>query len=164
MTLYKCLSIALTLLMFNPIWVTPLFAQPRGGWKKYSPDQLRAAVGVLGTGQEARVTVKLRDKTTFSGYLSQAEPTRFLVREDQTRKVIPVSYGNVKELRAENTENGVQFAARVSLSALQLDVDGDTSTLSPGNDCCHPKGEWIAFVVGMGFLALMLALLASDKS
>jgi hypothetical protein len=49
-------------------------------------------------------------------------------------------------------------------SALQLDVDGDTSTLSPGDDCCHPKGEWIAFVVGMGFLALMLALLASDKS
>ena len=150
--------------MFNPTWVTPLFAQPRGGWKKYSPDQLRAAVGVLGTGQAARVTVKLRDKTTFSGYLSQAEPTRFLVREDQTTKVIPVSYGNVKELRAENTENGVQFAARVSLSALQLDVGGDPSPLSPGGDCCHPKGEWLAIAVGLGFLVFILALMSADKS
>jgi hypothetical protein len=131
MSLRRCLSIVLTFLMLNPIWVAPLFAKPRGGgWTKYSPGQLQAALRVLGTGREAHVAGKLRDKTTFSGYLSQVEPRRFLVMDARTTTVIPVSYVNVKELRAENTADGVQFAARVSLSSHQLDIDEEASNLS----------------------------------
>ena len=126
-------------------------------------DQLRKALGALGTGEDAHVTVKLRDNTTFLGYLSQSEPTRFLVKVDQSDKVIAVSYGSVKELSAENTESGVQFAARVSRKPLQLDVDGGTSILSAGQDSSHEKGDWIGFVVGLGFLALLFALLAANR-
>lgn len=163
MTLRRCLLVFLTFLMFNPIWVAPLFAQPRGGWKKYSPGQLRMALGVLGTGQDAHVSGKLRDKTTFSGYLNQVEPTRFLLMDTQTTQVIPVSYRDVKELRAENAADGVEFAARVSLN-LNLDADEETTTLSQGQNCCHPKHEWIAAVVAGAFLVLVFVAVASDKS
>jgi hypothetical protein len=162
MTLRRCLLVFLAFLMFNPVWVAPLFAQPHGGWKKYSPGQLRMALGVLGTGQDAHVSVKLRDKTTFSGYVSQVDPTRFLLMDTQTAQVIPVSYRDVKELRAENAADGVEFAARVSLN-LNLDADEQTSTLWPGEQRCDNKGEWIAYVVGMGFLAFVFILLAVSK-
>ena len=56
----------------------------------------------------------------------------------QTTQVIPVSYIDVKELRAENTADGVLFAARVSLS-LNLDVDEMTPSLSPGRRSVLPS-------------------------
>src|SRR5208282_370396 len=96
MTLRRCLLVFLTILMFNPIWAAPLYAQPHGGWKKYSPGQLRMALGVLGTDHDAHVSVKLRDKTKFSGYLHQVEPNRFLVMDTQTAQIIPVSFRDVK--------------------------------------------------------------------
>jgi hypothetical protein len=160
MMLRRYLSIALTFLLCNPIWVSPLFAQPRGGWKKYSPGQLQAAMNVLGPGQESHVTVKLLDKTVLSGYVTEIEPTHFLVMDTQTTRVIPVRYRNVKELRAENAENGVQFAARVSLH-LNLEMDGGSPDQSPAGDRCNPKGEWVAALVGIGLLAFIFVLLAA---
>ena len=162
MALRRCLLVLLAFLMFNPVWVAPLFAQPHGGWKKYSPGQLRMALGVLGTGQDAHVSVKLRDKTKFSGYLHQVDPTRFLLMDTQTAQVIPVRYRDVKELRAENAADGVEFAARVSLN-LNLDADVETSTLSPGQQCCDDKGEWVAYVVVGGLLAFLFIALAVSK-
>jgi hypothetical protein len=160
MMLRRCLSIALTFLLCNPIWASPLFAQLHGGWKKYSPGQLQAAMNVLGSGQESHITVKLLDKTVLSGYVTEIEPAHFLVMDTRTTRVFPVRYRNVKELRAENAENGVQFAARVS-SHLNLEMNGESPDNSPAGDCCNPKGDWIAALVGIGFVAVILILLAA---
>jgi hypothetical protein len=140
MTLRRCLSFALTLLMFGTIGVAPLSARPRSGWKEYSIPQLRLAMRALGTGPEARVTVRLCDKTTFSGFLSQVGPSRFLVIDAQTTLVIPVIYEDVKELRGENLVDGVQFAARVGFTPVPLEVAQEPSNLPPEQECCEPKG------------------------
>jgi hypothetical protein len=163
MSLRRYLSIILTLLMFNPIGPASLLAMTRGGWKKYSPGQLRTALGALGTGQDARVTGKLRDKTPFSGFVTQVDPTRFLVMDAQARRMIPVSYVDVKELRAENAGNGVQFAARVSHS-LTLEINSNASLLAPGAPCCQAKHEWIGVAVAGGLLLFLVLALATAKN
>ena len=163
MTLRRSLSVALTFLMFNAIWTAPLLAQARGGWKKYSPGQLQAALRTLGTGQEARITGKLRDKTTLLGYVSQVDPGHFVVMDARTSQTIPVSYEDVKELRGENSANGVQFAARVSRS-LNLRADDVAGGQSPRQLCCDRNIGWVRLIVPAVFLAIIFIAVLSDRS
>jgi hypothetical protein len=163
MTLRRCRSAVLTFLMFYPMGAAPLLAQARGGWTKYSPGQLQAALRTLGTGQEARVTGKLRDKTTISGYVSKIEPGRFLVMDTRTSQIIPIGYEDVKGLRGENSANGVQFAARVR-RALNLGADDVAGSQSPRQLCCDRNIGWVRLIVPAVFLAIIFIAVLSDRS
>jgi hypothetical protein len=163
MTLRRCRSAVLTFLVFYPMGAAPLLAQAPGGWSKYSPGQLQAALRTLGTGQEARVTGKLRDKTTLLGYVSQVELRRFLVMDARTSQTIPVSYEDVKELRGENAANGVQFAARVRRS-LNLSADDVAGSQSPRRLCCDRNIGWVRLIISAVFLAVIFIAVLSDRS
>jgi hypothetical protein len=163
MTLRRCRSAVLTFLMFYPMGAAPLLAQARGGWSKYSPGQLQAALRTLGTGQDARVSGKRRDKTTISGYVSQVDPGHFVVMDARTSQTIPVSYEDVKELRGENSANGVQFAARVSRS-LNLRADDVAGGQSPRQLCCDRNIGWVRLLIPAVFLAIIFIAVLSDRS
>ena len=50
-------------------------------------EKVKAGIFKLGTGPQARVEVKLRDKTKLSGYISEANETSFVVTDANGAKV-----------------------------------------------------------------------------
>ncbi len=65
-------------------------------------EKIRRKVYARGTGERARVTVKLRDGTKIKGYVREATGDHFTVlrTDEQTGAPVRVSYGDVSELKA----------------------------------------------------------------
>jgi hypothetical protein len=59
----------------------------------------RAKVASLGVGRNARVEVKLRDKTTLKGYISATEQDSFTVADSKTGSSSNVRYAEVSEVK-----------------------------------------------------------------
>lgn len=61
----------------------------------------------LGTGPEARVMVKLRDKTVLVGFINTSGQDSFNMTDQMTGKLATVEYAQVKEVRGSNSRTGV---------------------------------------------------------
>ena len=83
-------------------------------------EKLKAGILKLGTGPEARVEVKLRDKTKLSGYISEANETSFAVTSANGAKAV-VAYPDVAQVKGNNLSTGKKFAiAAVIVGALAI--------------------------------------------
>jgi hypothetical protein len=62
-------------------------------------EKARVAVLRLGTGETARVEVKLRDQSKVSGYISEAGQDSFKVTNPKTNSTETLSYADVLEVK-----------------------------------------------------------------
>jgi hypothetical protein len=62
-------------------------------------EQARVKVHKAGTGQKARVEVKLRDNTRLKGYISQASADSFIVTDAKTGATTTVAYADVAQVK-----------------------------------------------------------------
>lgn len=72
-------------------------------------EKVRAGVAKLGTGPEALVEVKLRDKTKLRGYIGEATDAYFVV-VDATGNPNQVAYPQVKSVKGNNLSKGAKIA------------------------------------------------------
>lgn len=70
-------------------------------------EKLKAELGKLGTGHEARVTVKLRDKTKLAGYVSQLDETTFSITDLNTNATTTIAYPAVASVQGKHLSKGV---------------------------------------------------------
>jgi hypothetical protein len=63
--------------------------------------QARVSVLKLGTGERARVEVKLRDETKLKGYVSAAGADSFTVTDTKTGASTVVAYGDVAQVKKQ---------------------------------------------------------------
>jgi small nuclear ribonucleoprotein (snRNP)-like protein len=68
--------------------------------------QVKDAVAKIGTGTDARVEVKLRDKTKLKGYVGGADETGFLVVDDKTGVATQIAYPQVRQMKGYNSTTG----------------------------------------------------------
>lgn len=78
--------------------------------------KVKAAILSLGTGPEARVKLKLRDKTKMEGYISSAGENSFEVTNPKTGVVTNVAYPQVGTAKGNNLSDGAKIAIAVGLS------------------------------------------------
>ena len=76
-----------------------------------------AAVLKLGTGEEARVRVKLRDKSKLEGYVSSAGDESFVVTNFKTGAATTVPYPQVKGVAGNNLSTGAKIAIGIGIGA-----------------------------------------------
>jgi hypothetical protein len=69
----------------------------------------------LGTGSDARVEVKLRDKTKLKGHISDVGSESFAVVDDKTGSATTVTYRQVKQVKGNNLPTGVKIAIGVAI-------------------------------------------------
>jgi len=83
-------------------------------------EKVKAGIFKLGTGPQARVEVKLRDKTKLSGYISEANVTSFVVTDANGARAV-VAYPDVAQVKGNNLSTGKKFAiAAVIVGALAI--------------------------------------------
>ena len=75
--------------------------------------KVKTEIAKLGTGPDARVEVKLRDKTKLKGYISEVGDLSFAVVDDKTGSATTVTYPQVKQVKGNNLATGVKIAIGV---------------------------------------------------
>lgn len=113
----KLLSLLLVTLLLNLVWVKPAHADSKEEKQARFTEKVKASVLKLGTGESARVKVKLRDKTKVEGYISAADGEGFTVTNPKTGMATPVAYPQVKSVKGNNLSTGAKIAIGVGIAA-----------------------------------------------
>lgn len=88
-------------LFLSFIGVPPTIAQSKTEVTATYTANVKKRIVKLGTGSEAKVQVKLQDKTKLKGYVSKIAEDSFVVTDPKTNAETTVSYPNVTELRTK---------------------------------------------------------------
>ncbi len=77
--------------------------------------QVKTEIAKLGIGPNARVELKLRDKTKLKGYISEVTDESFAVVDEKTAAATTVTYPQVKQVKGNNLSLGVKIAIGVGI-------------------------------------------------
>jgi hypothetical protein len=105
-TLVTVLLVALTI---NLAGVRLAYADSREEKQARFAEMIKANLLKLGTGESARVKVKLRDQTKLEGYISEAGEWSFTVTNRKTGIATTVAYPQVKSVQGNNLSTGAKI-------------------------------------------------------
>jgi hypothetical protein len=113
----KLLSLTLVALLINLVGVAPAYAASKEEKQARFAEKVKASVLKFGTGESARVKIKLRDKTKLAGYISAADDESFTVIDSKTGSATTVAYPQVKSVQGNNLSTGAKIAIGVGIAA-----------------------------------------------
>jgi hypothetical protein len=79
--------------------------------------KVKAAILELGSGPSTRVTVKLKDKTTLAGYVSEITDDSFAVTDLAGAATTSVAYPDVAQVKGNNLSTGAKIAIAAAIIA-----------------------------------------------
>ena len=77
--------------------------------------KVKKEITKLGTGPDARVNLRLRDKTKLKGYISEVSDQSFAVVDDKTGTATTVTYPQVKQVKGNNLSSGAKIAITIGI-------------------------------------------------
>ena len=116
----KVISLALAGLLINLAGVGPAYADSNEENQLRFAEKVKASVMKLGTGEEARVKIQLRDKTKLEGYISDAHGEGFTVTNTKSGMATQVTYPQVKSVKGNNLSTGAKVAIGVGIAIVVL--------------------------------------------
>lgn len=111
----KISSIVLIVLLAVIAYPSRAFAGDKAGKDAQFAEKVKSEIAKLGTGSDARVEIKLRDKTKLKGHLSEVGNESFVVVDDKTGSATTVTYPQVKQVSGNNLSTGVKIAIGVGV-------------------------------------------------
>lgn len=113
--LKKYLSLALLVLVINLAFGATAFANTKEDKDANFTEKVKTNITKLGTGKDARVEIKLRDKTKLKGYVSEINENDFVVVNDKTGAATVVPYSNAKQVKGNNLSTGVTIVIVIAI-------------------------------------------------
>lgn len=99
-------------------FVQPVAAGTNAEKEAKFAEKVKDNITKLGTGTEAKVRLKLKDKTKLKGYISEAGTDTFTVIEAKNGAATVVAYSQVKQAKGRNNLTGKQIAIIAVAAAL----------------------------------------------
>ena len=115
--LKKFLSLALVVLVLNLGSAPRVSAETKGEKEARFAAKVKAGIMKLGTGPEARIRVRLRDKTKAEGYVARASEEGFVLVDAKTGAETEIAYSQVKQAKGNNLSTGVTIAIALGVLA-----------------------------------------------
>lgn len=130
-TMYmRTASMLLIVLLTNLAYPSRAFAGEKPEKDAQFAQKVKREIAKLGTGANARVEVKLRDKTKLKGYISEVGDESFAVVNDKTGAATTASYPQVIQVKGNNLGTGIKIAIGVGLVLLVLIIIGVTGAVA----------------------------------
>jgi NMD protein affecting ribosome stability and mRNA decay len=120
--MYKTLLAVALVALVGYAGVTPAYAVSREDKQARFTEKVRAGIAKLGTGEQARIQVKLIDKTRLDGYVSEATQDDFVVVNRSTGAATRVTYAQVKQVKGNNLSTGAKVAIGLAVLAAILAI------------------------------------------
>ena len=95
----KCLSILLIGLMLPFANLHSIKAQTNKGDNAANAEKIKANVTRRGTGEKARVNVKMLNGTKMKGFISQAGDDSFTLTDSKTKQTNTLAYSDVAQVK-----------------------------------------------------------------
>lgn len=99
-----------------------LFVQP--GLAKTKEEKLaervKTGISKLGTGQNAKIKIKLKDGTKIEGFIAEAHDEKFVVMNSKTNQPVNVPYSGVKQVKGNNLSDGAAILIGVGVAILAI--------------------------------------------
>lgn len=111
----KIVAVVLVALFLNLSYPSPALAGSSPEKEARFAEKVQTEIAKLGTGQNARVDLKLRDKTKLKGYISEVGAESFVVIDDKTGSATTITYPQVKQVRGNNLATGWKIAIGVGI-------------------------------------------------
>jgi len=111
--LKKICSVVLAGLMLQAAAV-PAFAKSDAEKEARRGEKVRTQLAKLGTGEDARIKLELRDKTRLEGFVSQAGAEGFVVT-DSAGKATTVAYPQVRKAQGHNLSTGAKIGIGIGI-------------------------------------------------
>jgi len=111
----KCLSVALlglTLLFTN---LQLINAQTNTGNNAATVEKIKANVTKRGTGEKARVNVKMLNGTKMKGFISQAGDDSFTLTDSKTKQTSTLAYSDVAQVKKQGLSTGAKILIGVGV-------------------------------------------------
>ena len=125
----KVLSLlAVGLLMQSALCLDTAFAGSRGEKQAQFARKVKDGIARLGVGKEARVEIRLRDKTRLAGYINEVNESSFVVTNPITDVSTTVTYAGVAQVKGQNLSRGAVVAIAVVTLVVILSVIVATNT------------------------------------
>jgi hypothetical protein len=118
--LKKLSSLALAALLVHAALATNAQAKPAAERDAQLAGRVKASIVKLGTGEAARVRVKLRDGSKVEGYVREAGADAFTVADTKTGTETVVAYQQVKQIKGNNLSTGAKIAIGVGIAVVVL--------------------------------------------
>ncbi|HSO73877.1 MAG TPA: hypothetical protein VLU47_03495 [Blastocatellia bacterium] len=77
--------------------------------------KVRTSVLKLGVGRDARVQLRLRDKTRLSGFISEVGEDSLVIESETTGAVTAVAYPNVTQVKGHNLSTGAKIGIGIAI-------------------------------------------------
>ncbi len=116
----KLLSLVLIISLVNLITAHPANAGSGEEARARHTEKVKAGIVRLGTGAQARVEVKLLDKSKLRGYIREAGDDDFVVVDAETGAARTVAYPQVAQVKGNNLSTGAKIAITVGLFVFLL--------------------------------------------
>ena len=116
--LKKFIALTLVGLLFSLTSALSAFANSNSKMEREAKDTQKVKDGVfkLGPGQNARIEIKLKDKTKLTGYISEAKEESFTITNLKTGATTDVNYADVGQVKGNNLATGVKIAIWVGVA------------------------------------------------
>ncbi|MBL8203270.1 MAG: hypothetical protein JNM09_03510 [Blastocatellia bacterium] len=98
--------------------VLPTFAKTKEEKDAELAAKVKTEIAKLGTGPEARIEVKLRDKTKLKGYISKVGEESFVIADAKTGVETEMAYPNVTQAKGKHLTKGQWIAIGVTAAVL----------------------------------------------
>jgi hypothetical protein len=116
----KVLSLVLAGFLINLAGVSFAYAESKEEKEARFTEKVKEGIIKLGTGAEARIKVKLQDKTKLKGYVREAGEDSFVIVDEKTGATSTVTYSQVKQVKGNNHSKAVEIAIGVGLILLPI--------------------------------------------
>lgn len=103
-------------LLFGYLAVPTVAAESKAEKEAARTAKVKAQITQFGTGQDARLSVKLRDKTKLKGYVSAANEDSFVITDLKTGETTEVPYADVAQAQGKHLSTGAIIAISVGIS------------------------------------------------
>lgn len=111
----KSFAIVLACLLVQMLCVQPATAKSKEEKQAQLAQRVKTEISKLGVGQDARVEVKLQDRTKLAGYISEVKDDSFVLTNARTGAATPVAYADVTQVKGHNLSTGAKIAIGVGI-------------------------------------------------
>ena len=113
----KLTTIAVTLLLaFTLTGQSRVLASSKAEREARNIEKVKAGILKLGVGQQARVIVKMNNKTKVAGYISEIQNDHFVVTDLNSSATTTVAFASVAQVKGNNLSTGAKIAIWVGVA------------------------------------------------
>ena len=111
----KVLTMIVAGLVLSAVSVRPVWASSNVEKEVRFAGKVKSGIEKVGSGRDARIEVKLRDKTRLKGYVSEIGETEFVVTDAKTGASNKVAYANVAQVKGNNLSTGAKIGIGIGI-------------------------------------------------